>query len=167
MERIVFNQNELDMIGTEAGSVALCDNDYIISPSPDTEYIAIGTVNAVVKCSAVQAISLGLTFIGFDPVFDGNYEPAPMARKELPSSFVSSFTSSFKGSFSSSFTTSYTTSFSSMYEYEYRIGSFSGSFKGGSFKLSTSFTVGSMRMTLKKRPVVREISVNGYGLNLI
>lgn len=174
MERIVFNQQELDKIGTDTTAVALCDNDYTISPVPGRTYLAIGTVNAVVKCTAIQAISIGLTFINFTPVFDGTDFPAPVKRTvvNVPASFASSFSSSFKSSFAASFNTSFTTSFSGMYEYEYEYrtssfkrGSFSGSFTGGSMRLSASFATGSMR--IRKRMVVREIAVNGYGLNLI
>ena len=69
MDIIVFNQKELDN-ASAARSIALCDNDFNIAPSENTEYTAIGKVNAVVGCSAVRAVALGMTFIGFTPVFD-------------------------------------------------------------------------------------------------
>lgn len=174
MEKIVFNQRELDAAAS-CRVIALCDNDYIITPRNDSEYIAIGNVRAVVKCSAIRAISMGMTFIGFNPEFDDceDYEEVTVPEVKSFSSFASSFKSSFSTSFKTSFTTSYSTSFTHRHEYEYRTsfnkGSFSGSFTGGSFRMKTSFAPGSMgtMIKLRKKYVVREISVNGYGLNLI
>lgn len=175
MDRIVFNQAELDKINTQNTTVALCDNTYAISPAENAVYIAIGEVSAVVECSAIEALSMGMSFIGFTPVFSGKKPVKEAIKQYIPavtsfvSSFASSFSASFTTSYKSSFTTSFATSFSAMheFEYEYRTSfatSFSGSF-GSSFKNVSSFGVGSMRAV--KKQVVRKIAVNGYGLDLI
>lgn len=153
MNVIVFNQQELDAIPAEVKSVALCDNSFVLPPTPDREYIAIGTVSAAIPCRAIDAVRLGIVFTGFIPEFDNSMpvKEACLDTKVAPSSFCSSFVSSF----ASSFTSSFFTSFSSMHEYEYEYGtSFSASFAGS---MPSSF----------KKTVIREIAVNGYGLNLI
>ena len=180
MDRIVFNQTELDAVMGAGQVIALCDNKYVISPSDNTSYISIGEVSAVVGCTAIETLSMGMTFIGFTPVFleKGKALKPKAAACEVRriSSFASSFKSSFASSFGTSFASSFATSFSSMYEYEYEFriassfsGSFGGSFGGsyvtGSFKNVSSFGVGSARAI--KKQAVREIAVNGYGLNLI
>lgn len=149
MNVIVFNQQELDAVPSEVKAVALCDNSFVLPPTPDREYISIGTVSAVVPCCAVGAVRMGLVFTGFIPEFDNSLTATVICHdtKVAPSSFCSSFISSFASSFASSF--------SSMHEYEYEYGtSFSASFAGS---MPSSF----------KKTVIREIAVNGYGLNLI
>lgn len=163
MDRIVFDQAELDNTITKHSTIALCDNHYDISPSEDTSYVAIGEVSAVVRCSAIEALSMGMVFIGFTPVFSDKKEVKEEKKRYISAvtSFASSFAGSFSTSFATSFTTSFSTSFSAMHEYEYEFAtSFSGSFKNVS-----SFNTGSMRAV--KKQVVREVAVNGYGLNLI
>lgn len=151
--------------------MALCDNTYAISPAENAVYIAIGEVSAVVECSAIEALSMGMSFIGFTPVFSGKKPVKEAIKQYIPavtsfvSSFASSFSASFTTSYKSSFTTSFATSFSAMHEFEYEYRtSFATSFSG-SFKNVSSFGVGSMRAV--KKQVVRKIAVNGYGLDLI
>ena len=98
-----------------------------------------------------------------------------------PSSYSSSFhgsfsmvlATSFSGSFSMMFVTSFSGSFSMRFVTSFS-GSFSGSFRRGqSFRLSggsflTSFrTSFKARCLVREKRIVKEISVNGYGLNLI
>ncbi len=178
MEKIVFNQSELNAaIGCR--SIMLCDNDYVIEPCADTEYSAVGAVSAVVKCSPLRAISLGMCFMGFIPQFDDTPEQEKTEREKVPhkatsfsSSFNSSFVSSLAGSFASSFKTSYKGSFSGSYVYRggsFVKSSFIGSFAFSSFRMNSSFVRGSAGVLkrLGKKYAVREIAVNGYGLNLI
>lgn len=178
MEKIVFNQSELNAaIGCR--SIMLCDNDFVIEPCEDTEYIAVGTVSAVVKCSPLRAITLGMCFTGFIPRFDDTSEQEKTEQEKVlhkatsfSSSFKSSFAASFAGSFTSSFKTSYKGSFSGSYAYRggsFAKSSFISSFAFSSFRMHSSFVRGSAGVLkrLGKKYAVREIAVNGYGLNLI
>lgn len=94
-------------------------------------------------------------------------------------SFSSSYrlSSGYKSSFSTSYSTSYNTSYITSYRYEYKyrtsfLGSFASSyrlaqsFKRGfsSFKLSSFINIFKGRLYDR---ILKEISVNGYGIHLI
>lgn len=156
MDRIVFNQGELESaVSSGIAVIYLCDNDFILPSAPGISYGAIGTVTASIGMTADLARDNGISFLGFTPVFDPCVHVAhgirpqqtPSSFSSFSSSFAGSFTGSFPGiwgSFSSSFTSSFAGSFTSSFA-----SSFSGSF------------------SLTKRYIIKTIAVNGYGLDLI
>lgn len=191
MDKIVFEQSQLDSLLLHgAMTVVLCDNNFVIPLCRDVRYSAIGDVRAEIACSRAEAAGLGIGFENFEPEFAelGLSAEKPPAYANIPhgihpavpgnaelgltsfmSSFVSSFAASFSGSFSGSFFGSFVSSFYGIYEYEYEYetGSFPGSFSS-SFRTGASFSgSAAFVMRLRESYVVREIAVNGYGLNLI
>lgn len=178
MDKIVFEQLQLDeLLLHGAMTVVLCDNDFVIPLYGDVHYSVIGDVHAEIACSRSEAASLGIVFENFSPEFTVDEPPvyANVPRGIHPAvpvyaefaSFASSFASSFAASFNTSFITSFAGSFYGMYEYEYESGSFPGSF-ASSFRTGASFSGSAASvMRLREKYVVREIAVNGYGLNLI
>ena len=182
MYKIAFKQMQLDELlrgGTK--KIFLCDNDFVIGLCRDVCYRAIGDVRAKIACSEPEAVRLGIVFENFSPEFTPDeppiyanvphgIHPAIPGNTDLSliqSSFASSFAASFSGSFVTSFSGSFSSSFvSSFYEmYGYESGSYYSSFSS-SFRGSFSCSAASI-MRLRKNYVVKEIAVNGYGLNLI
>ncbi|MDO5396468.1 MAG: hypothetical protein Q4G33_00930 [bacterium] len=195
MDKIVFEQSQLDeLLPNGTMTVVLCDNNFVIPLCRDVRYSAIGDVKAEIACSRAEAGKLGIVFENFSPEFiiDDTLADEPPIYANVPhgihpavpgntdyglltagasfaSSFASSFAISFVSSFASSFSGSFNGSFYGMYEYEYEYegGSFPGSFSS-SFRAGMSFFGSSASvMRLREKYVVREIAVNGYGLNLI
>lgn len=181
MAEIVFDQQGLDAaVASGALSILLCDNTFTIPLCSGVHYCAIGDVEAQADMSPSEAQRYSIEFEGFEPVFA--MEDAPVyahvphgIHPAVPGtgSFASSFATSFVSSFMTSFTTSFSGSFFGMYEYEYEYetGSFTSSFASSfstSFRMSASFggSAASL-MRIRKKYIVREIAVNGYGLNLI
>ena len=165
MDTIVFCQEELDNAVLQGcGHIGLCDGKFSLGTQGGIRYTAIGRVNASEFAAADTPVHMLM--------------PCPVRP---PSSYSSSFhgsfsmvlATSFSGSFSMMFVTSFSGSFSMRFVTSFS-GSFSGSFRRGqSFRLSggsflTSFrTSFKARCLVREKRIVKEISVNGYGLNLI
>lgn len=139
-DAIVFTQNELNCaIDKGVTRILLCGGNFNLPDNIDITYTSVGADTALLIAA--------------------------------PTSFASSyrsFTGSYRTSYTTSFLTSYfyryKTSFSGSYRTSYRLSaSFASSF-GSSFKL-TSF-LGSFRRRVYDR-ILKEISVNGYGIHLI
>ncbi len=181
MDIVVFNQSELDeAIASGETSILLCDNDFNIPLKPDICYRAVGSVRAVINTARSVAEGRGIVFHDFSPEYTQAEAPAyahvphgihPAIPARLTGSYGGSFSSSYGGSYSGS----YTGSFSGMYEYEYEFGgSYGGSFSssyGGSFSGSFSSSFGTSSCgavkRLGKKYKIKEISINGYGIELI
>lgn len=185
MDTIVFCQEELDNAVLQGcGHIGLCDGKFSLGTQGGIRYTAIGRVNASIPITKEEAHKRSVIFEGFLPEFAAADTPVRMLMPcpvRPPSSYSSSFhgsfsmvlATSFSGSFSMMFVTSFSGSFSMRFVTSFS-GSFSGSFRRGqSFRLSGSSFLTSFRTSFKARYLVREkrivkeISVNGYGLNLI
>lgn len=143
-DAIVFTQNELNCaIDKGVTRILLCGGNFNLPDNIDITYTPVGTDTALLIAA--------------------------------PTSFASSYRS-FWGSYRTSYTTSFLTSYFYRYRYEYRT-SFSGSYRT-SYRLSASFAssfstsfkltsfIGSFRRRVYDR-ILKEISVNGYGIHLI
>lgn len=192
-DAIVFTQDELcAALDGGARSVILCDNNFHLPSNQDIAYTAIGQVTASADFSDPE--TLGISCVNFTPKLKKRPKTIHISNKAVgvsslnggsysgsySGSYGSSYGGSYRGSYSSSYTASYITSY--RYEYEYRT-SFSGSFMSSyrlaqSFKIGfssfktdvSSFTLSSFINIFKRRSynrILKEISVNGYGIHLI
>jgi hypothetical protein len=173
VEFIAFTQEELDRaIGMGFKSIGLCDNTFSVPRSEDITYIKIGdvTINEAAPNDDKEVKSGGNACL----------------CRNIKGSFSSSYASSYHMSYRTSYTTSYNTSYSTSYSTSFRSGfslvtsyktsfstkfltSFASSF-AQRFALGGSFSGrgNAARCRLKlKRHEIKEISVNGYGINLI
>lgn len=185
MDTIVFCQEELDNAVLQGcGHIGLCDGKFSLGTQGGIRYTAIGRVNASIPITKEEAHKRSVIFEGFLPEFAAADTPVHMLMP-CPVRPPSSYSSSFHGSFSMAFVTSFSGSFSMMFvtsfsgSFSMRFvtsfsGSFSGSFRRGQpFRLSGGSFLTSFRTSFKARylarekRIVKEISVNGYGLNLI
>lgn len=157
-DAIVFTQSGLDTaIDKGITRILLCGGNFNLPDNLDITYTPVGTDTAILEVKGEKKIIAA------------------------PSSFASSYRSfagSYRTSYTTSFLTSYrfTTSFLTSYRYWYKT-SFSGSYRT-SYRLSTSFAssfsasfkltsfIGSFRRRVYDR-ILKEISVNGYGIHLI
>lgn len=196
MDTIVFSKDELQK-AVENGykNIALCDGSFELSAAQGVEYTAIGEVTASIPLSERAAQRRGIRFHGFTPSFALKNSPVyrliPCPVKPAPQrNGASSYGTSYASSYSSSFMTSYFSEWEYEWEYStsFSASSFSGSFGtrlrssfqgsfSGSFRLRSSFisagsgSAGSSSFRLSRRfrrkYIIKEISVNGYGLNMI
>lgn len=139
-DAIVFTQNELNCaINKGVTRILLCGGNFNLPDNIDITYTSVGTDTALLEVKGEKK------------------------RIFAPASFASSYRS-FAGSYRTSYRYWYKTSFSGSYRTSYRLSaSFASSFSS-SFKL-TSF-IGSFRRRVYDR-ILKEISVNGYGIHLI
>lgn len=130
------------------------------------------TVHISNKAVGVSSLNKGSYSGSYSSSYGGSY-----AGSYRLGSFFSSYRLSLKSSFSTSYSTSYNTSYITSYRYEYKYRtSFSGSF-ATSYRLAQSFKTGASSFKLssfvsvfKRRSydrILKEISVNGYGIHLI
>lgn len=162
MDRIVFNQHQLDEICDDGSiSVVLCDNTFVLPTIGGRKYIALGDVTARIQLSPISAIKLGITFENFEPEFKEADAPAyanvehgirPLSwhlkRAGMKVGLNSSYPSSMAGSFSSSFATSFKTSFTAFFAGSF-MTSFSGSFAGSFAGSFTELFVNSFPTSFK------------------
>ena len=160
VDAIVFTQDELNTaIDSGAKHIILCDNNFTLPQCKDIEFISVGKV----KTSA-----------------DKKKKSGKNTLKKMSSSNSSYFSSYKPGSYFTSYR--YKTSFISSYlynyryEYEYRTshaGSYVTSYRllqsynisfGSGFKISSFLS--SFNHKIYDR-ILKEISVNGYGIHLI
>ncbi len=178
---IVFTQNELNKaIDHGASHIILCDNHFNLPSIPDIAYTAIGIVTASADFCSLD--DFNITCVNFSPKLKKRPKTVHISNKAVGTASITDLCSSHSGSFSSSyrfgsytsFITSYLTSFvtSYRYRYEYR-QSFSGSYsyrlsQSYSASFSTSFKPASFLHKFKVYDrILKEISVNGYGIHLI
>lgn len=190
-DAIVFTQNELTAaINGGASDILLCDNSFILPPACGVKYTAIGNVTALADFDSAEALSI--VCLNFMPKIKKRPKTVHISNKvvgaaSITSSFaLSSYSSSYKfGSYASSYSLSglgsyvmsfrfagsythssyrYKTSYSGSYSAFYRLTqSYKSSF-------STSFMLSSFMRGFKRKlhsRVLKEISVNGYGIHLI
>lgn len=169
MDAIVFNNNELNSaVSAGAVSIALCDNTFVIPMQPGVHYYAIGNVSASIGMAKKDANENMIVFHDFLPEFSdvpayANVMHGIHPRTPVNTSFAASFSTSFAASFSTSFAASFSMLFAASFSTSFA-ASFSTSF-GTSF--ATSFRTSFAQLHLREKYIVKEISVNGYGLNLI
>ena len=190
MEIIVFNQEELsDALAAGYKSICLCDNDYRLSASADTSFLAIGRVTASVPVNRAECARINMRFLNFEPEYLGlatAFIPLKYSGALNSGSFISSggsFSTSYRmsgsytlaGSYrlsgSYSFLTSYVTSYTTSYRFASSYGyvssfatSFASSF-GTSFRPASSFKSSFARQENHGSDGV--VAVFGYGINLI
>lgn len=196
-DAIVFTQSELcAALDNGARSIILCDNKFRLPSDRDVTYTAIGQVSVSADFSDLQALGISCVnfvpklkkrpktihisnkAVGVSSLDSGSY--ADSYRSSYGSgyklgSFFSSYrlSSSYQNLTNTSYKTSYTTSYITSYRYKYRT-SFSGSFTS-SYRLSQSFKAGVSSFNLSSfinifrsyDRILKEISVNGYGIHLI
>ncbi|MCC8169711.1 MAG: hypothetical protein LIO59_05025 [Oscillospiraceae bacterium] len=189
---IVFTQKELDnAINNGCTVIALCDNNFRLPSVSDIHYIAIGKITASIELDHPE--DYGIKFSNFSPktkkrpkivhVENKAVGTASLSSGSYSSSYGSYLSSYKRGSYSSSYGSyfsSYQTSYLYSYRYNYRFNyrsSFSGSYSssyrlGGSYRSSfaSSFKLTSFIHSFKRGMydyILREISVNGYGIHLI
>ncbi len=164
IDAIVFTQSELDYaVESGAKRIVLCDNNFILPSVEDITYTSIGRVTvhngdtpAVKAVSAARAPRVSS--------YSSSYKPASYSSSYR-------FSGSYRfGSFNTSYITSFLTSY--RYSYEYKTAG-SGSYLT-SYRLSGSYMKSSALLSFihlfKRRlydRVLKEISVNGYGIHLI
>ena len=183
MDIIVFCQEELDKaLLRGCRHICLCDGQFSLAAYGGIRYTAIGSVSASFPAPREEADKLGIVFEGFTPGFAAVKTPV-YALMPCPVRPPSSYSSSFSGSFASSFAASLSGSFGALFITSFSgsfsmrlLTSFSGSFAASlrtsfrtSFRLKAGSFTGSFKTgyLIKRERIVKEISVNGYGLNLI
>lgn len=146
IDAIVFTQSGLnDALDKGVNRILLCGGNFELPDNIDITYTPVGKNTAILEVKSEKKIIAATTS------FASSYR---------------SFAGSYRTSYTTSFLTSYRhkTSFSGSYRTSYRLSaSFASSFST-SFKL-TSF-IGSFRRRVYDR-ILKEISVNGYGIHLI
>lgn len=192
IDAIVFTQSELNAaIDAGASHIVLCDNNFELPSVHGIIYTAVGRVTASADFSNPEKYNI--VCANFSPKLKRRHKIVHTSNKavgtaSIRSSFAkSSYSSSYKiGSYSTSYrfsqkyltsyVTSYITSYRYNYEYEYRTsysGSYSTSYRlSQSYKTSffSSFKITSFIHSFKRimyDRVLKEISVNGYGIHLI
>lgn len=158
-DAIVFGQSGLDTaIDKGVTRILLCGGSFDLPDNIDVTYTPVGKNTAILEVKgAKKKIAAPASFASSYRSFAGSY------RTSYTTSFLTSYTTSFLTSYFYRYRYEYRTSFSGSYRTSYRYrASFASSF--GSFKL-TSF-IGSFRRRVYDR-VLKEISVNGYGIHLI
>lgn len=160
-DAIVFGQSGLDTaIDKGVSRILLCGGNFDLPDNIDVTYTPVGKNTAILEVKGANKI------ISAPTSFASSYRFGSLAssyRTSYTTSFLTSYTTSFLTSYFYRYRYEYRTSFSGSYRTSYRYrASFASSF--GSFKL-TSF-IGSFRRRVYDR-VLKEISVNGYGIHLI
>lgn len=154
IDAIVFTQAELNTaLDNGALHILLCGPTANLPQSDGVTYTSVGKSTVLADFS--------------------NFEPSyPLSDRE-PCSYSSSYRfGSHTTSYTASYVSSYLSSYLYNYRYEYRT-SFFGSYRlASSYKTSfaSSFAISSFIRGLRHRfhaRVLKEISVNGYGIHLI
>lgn len=158
IDAIVFTQSGLkEAIGKGVTRILLCGGNFDLPDNLDFTYTPVGKDTAFLELKGSKKLSISTGGSSFASSYRyGSFAGSYITSYRLTTSFLTSYRYMYRYM--------YKTSFSGPYRTSYRLSaSFASSFNA-SFKL-TSF-IGSFRRRVYDR-ILKEISVNGYGIHLI